>query len=150
MDIWIIPVLRVCSYLNQGLSHPPCLHSRVSHFWQPTLIKIYTTHLLPLQEALRPSMRAFIICLLPGLEEETGEFFDQVCLGPSTCDRNTEHARKILGLLDRLSGVVSPAFFFQNIWLILLTTPTARGTALNLLSRRLPRMKPDEGCFSAT
>jgi hypothetical protein len=25
-------------------------------------------------------MRAFILCLLPGLEEETGEFFEQVCV----------------------------------------------------------------------
>jgi hypothetical protein len=24
-------------------------------------------------------MKAFILALLPGLEEETGEFFDQVC-----------------------------------------------------------------------
>jgi len=34
---------------------------------------------LALQGALRPIMKAFILALLPGLEEETGEFFDQVC-----------------------------------------------------------------------
>lgn len=73
-------------------------------------------------------MKSFIIALLPGLEEETGEFFDNV-----------------LGLLDRLSGTVSPSFFLQNIWLVMLTSPSARGTSLNFLSRRLPRLKPNEG-----
>lgn len=52
---------------------------------------------------------------------------------------------KVLGLLDKLSGTVSPSFFFQNIWLIMLTSPSARGTSLSLLSRRLPHMNPDEG-----
>jgi len=61
-------------------------------------------------------MKSFILALLPGLEEEAGEFFE-----------------KVVSLLDRLSGTVSPSFFFQNIWLVMLTTPSARGTALNFL-----------------
>lgn len=73
-------------------------------------------------------MKSFILALLPGLEEETGEFFDNV-----------------LSLLDRISGTVSQSFFFQNIWLVMLTTPSARGTSLNFLSRRLPTLKADEG-----
>ena len=48
-------------------------------------------------------------------------------------------------LLDRLSGTVTPSFFIQNIWLVMLTTPSARGTSLNFLSRRLPKMNADEG-----
>ncbi|KAF5380337.1 hypothetical protein D9757_007927 [Collybiopsis confluens] len=88
---------------------------------KPTLLNLYDTHYLPLQAGLRPVMKSFILALLPGLEEETGEFFE-----------------KVLSLLDRVSGTVSPSFFFQNIWLIMLTTPSARGTALNLLARRLP------------
>jgi len=52
---------------------------------------------------------------------------------------------KVLELLDKLSGTVSPSFFFQNIWLIMLTSPSARGTSLSLLSRRLPHMNADEG-----
>ncbi len=50
-----------------------------------------------------------------------------------------------MGLLDRLSGTVAPSFLFQNIWLIMLTSPSARGTSLNFLARRLPRLKADEG-----
>ncbi|TFK56468.1 hypothetical protein OE88DRAFT_1715528 [Heliocybe sulcata] len=94
---------------------------------RPIVLNIYETHYLPLQEGLRPAMKSFVLALLPGLEEETGEFFD-----------------KVLGLLDRLSGTISPAFLFQNIWLVMLTTPSARQTALNFVSRRLPKVKADE------
>ncbi|PSS29690.1 hypothetical protein PHLCEN_2v2838 [Hermanssonia centrifuga] len=45
---------------------------------KPTLLGLFDTHYLPLQGGLRPAMKAFILALLPGLEEETGEFFDKV------------------------------------------------------------------------
>jgi len=76
-------------------------------------------------------MKSFILALLPGLEEETAEFFDQV-----------------LNLLDRLSTTVSLSYFLENIWLILLTMPPVRGTALNLVSRRLPRLVAENGTSS--
>ena len=47
---------------------------------KPTLLNIYDTHYLPLQASLRPITKSFILALLPGLEEETGEFFDKVCM----------------------------------------------------------------------
>ncbi|TCD67610.1 hypothetical protein EIP91_012242 [Steccherinum ochraceum] len=94
---------------------------------KPTLLNLFDTYYSPLQTGLRPIMKSFILALLPGLEEETGEFFD-----------------KVLGLLDRLSGTVSPSFFLQNIWLIMLTSPSARGTSINFLSRRLPRLNSNE------
>lgn len=52
---------------------------------------------------------------------------------------------QVLALLDRLAGTISQSFFFQNIWLVMLTTPRARGTALSYLSRRLPPFKAEEG-----
>lgn len=90
-------------------------------------------------------MKSFILCLLPGLEEETGEYFEKVSIHHYPCDPIVLTARQVLGLLDKLSGTVSPAFFLQNMWLIMLTTPSARGTALNFLARRLPRLNADEG-----
>lgn len=94
-------------------------------------------------------MKAFILSLLPGLEEETGEYFETVrafnhCM---TCAEIIQ----VLGLMDKLSGAVSLSYFFQNVWLIMLTSPSARGTALNFLSRRLPKANADDGgsnCFS--
>jgi hypothetical protein len=53
--------------------------------------------------------------------------------------------RQVLNLLDRLSTTVSLSFFLENVWLILLTVPPARGTALNLVSRRLPRLVAENG-----
>ncbi|OJT08448.1 Protein dopey [Trametes pubescens] len=94
---------------------------------KPTVLNLFDTNYLPLQAGLRPVMKAFILALLPGLEEETGEYFD-----------------KVLGLLDRLAGTISQSFFFQNIWLVMLTTPPARGTALTYLAKRLPPFKADE------
>ncbi|KAI9057020.1 hypothetical protein FKP32DRAFT_1598504 [Trametes sanguinea] len=94
---------------------------------KPTVLNLFDTHYLPLQSGLRPIMKSFILALLPGLEEETGEYFD-----------------KVLALLDRLAGTISQSFFFQNIWLVILTTPPARGTALTYLSRRLPPFKAEE------
>lgn len=44
------------------------------------LLDLYDTYYLPLQSGLRPVMKSFILALLPGLEEETGEFFDKVSI----------------------------------------------------------------------
>ncbi|KAF8337070.1 Dopey, N-terminal-domain-containing protein [Cantharellus anzutake] len=91
---------------------------------KPTLLNLFTMHYIPLQGALRPAMKGLIVALLPGLEEETGEFFD-----------------KVLNLLGQLAETVSESFFLENIWLILLTVPTVRGPALNFLSRRLSMLQ---------
>lgn len=67
-----------------------------------------------------------ILALLPGLEEETGDFFDQV-----------------LALLNTLSQAVSQQFFLQNIFLVLISSPASRLAALNYLSRQLTEV-PEE------
>mgnify|MGYP001570948865 FL=1 len=113
---------------------------------QPIVLGIYERFYLPLQESLRPATKAFILALLPGLEEETGEFFEKVRW-------RTEEERsggeltiwsQVAALLDRVSGTVSPSFFFQNVWLVLVTAPNSRIPALNYLSRRLPKMQSED------
>ncbi|GAA5921263.1 hypothetical protein JCM3775_002966 [Rhodotorula graminis] len=99
---------------------------------KPIVLNIYERFYLPLQEELRPATKAFILALLPGLEEETGEWFE-----------------KVAALLDRLSGTVSPSFFFQNLWLVLITAPHSRIPALNYLARRLPRDESGTGSEDA-
>ncbi|GAA5884793.1 hypothetical protein JCM16303_007269 [Sporobolomyces ruberrimus] len=94
---------------------------------KPIVLNLYERFYLPLQASLRPAIKAFILALLPGLEEETGEFFE-----------------KVAELLDRVSGTVSSSFFFQNLWLILITAPNSRIPALNYLARRLPRLESDD------
>ncbi|WWC97086.1 hypothetical protein V866_003964 [Kwoniella sp. B9012] len=92
---------------------------------RPLLINIYETCYLPLGSELRPATKALVLALLPGMEEETGDFFD-----------------KILSLLDRVSEAITPSFFLKNIFLILISSPQSRLSALNYLSRRL--LKPPE------
>jgi hypothetical protein len=50
-----------------------------------------------------------------------------------------------MSILDKLSQTVSPAFFFKNVWLVLMTTPSARSPAINYLARRLPKPTDCEG-----
>jgi len=62
-----------------GVSFPLSLDYVLNiHGIKPTLLNLFDTHYLPLQANLRPAMKAFILALLPGLEEETGEFFEKV------------------------------------------------------------------------
>lgn len=51
---------------------------RLTGIPQPIVLGIYTRFYIPLQEALRPATKAMILALLPGLEEEAGEFFEKV------------------------------------------------------------------------
>lgn len=55
---------------------------------------------------------------------------------------------QVMDILDRMSGTVSPAFFLQNIWLVMLTTQVPRAYCLTYLSRRLPRLDSNEGMHS--
>ena len=53
----------------------------------------------------------------------------------------------------RASTTVLLSYSLENVWLIMLTAPSARGTALNLVSRRLPRLiagkgMPSIGCVN--
>ncbi|GAA98597.1 hypothetical protein E5Q_05284 [Mixia osmundae IAM 14324] len=94
---------------------------------RPIILGIYEKFYLPLQDQLRPCTKAFILALLPGVEEEGGEFFD-----------------KVASLLDQLSGAVTPTLFLQNLWLILITSPFSRIPALNYLLRRMPSVGRDD------
>ncbi|CBQ68744.1 related to DOP1-strong similarity to developmental regulatory gene, dopey (dopA) [Sporisorium reilianum SRZ2] len=88
---------------------------------KPTLIAIYETFYLPLQDDLRPLTKALQMALLPGLEEETSEYYERT-----------------IRLLDGISNAVTQPFFLQNLWLTLITTPSVRLAALNYLTRRMP------------
>ncbi len=106
---------------------------------RPVLLTIYETYYLPLGDHLRPATKAIILALLPGLEEETGDFFDRVGGLQSHVVMLSE---QVLALLDRLSEAVSPSFFSQNIFLVLISTPSSRLSALNYLSKRM--LKPPD------
>jgi hypothetical protein len=44
-----------------------------------------------------------------------------------------------LSLLSRVSDAVSPTFFLQNVFLVLLSSPSSRLAGINYLSKKLVR-----------
>ena len=108
---------------------------------QPPLLNIYETYYLPLKAGIRPITKAFILALMPGLEEEAGDFFDKVTnLSSPMLMITIVDASQVLNLMDRIANSVTPVFFIQNVWLVMLTTPGARGSAVNYLARRFPQL----------
>lgn len=106
---------------------------------------LYDTYYFAIQQSLRPITKAFILALLPGLEEENGEFFDQVSSISSLLSCQFLTVPQVLHLLDRLSTTVTQSFFLQNLWLSMLTTQSARAPALHYLARRMPKLSGEEG-----
>ncbi|KAF9581925.1 hypothetical protein BGW38_000888, partial [Lunasporangiospora selenospora] len=94
---------------------------------KPQLLDIYEKYYLPLKDRLKPCLKSFMIGLLPGLEEEGSEFFDRV-----------------MTIMDQLRKSVDETFFFQCMWLILITSSPHRGPALHYLGRRIPLLSNTE------
>ena len=91
---------------------------------RPALLDIFDRFYVPLNADLRPVTHALLLSLLPGLEEESSEFFDRV-----------------VRLLDQIAASVSREFFLQNIWLVLISSKAIRLSALNYLARRMPKLR---------
>lgn len=94
---------------------------------QPKVLELYENYYLPLKQELYPSLPGLVLSLLPGLEEETSEFYP-----------------KVLALLDALSLAVDMRQFYFSLWKALLQSPHARLPALNYLLTRLPKQKSDK------
>ncbi|KAL8666829.1 MAG: hypothetical protein Q9202_001069 [Teloschistes flavicans] len=89
--------------------------------------------------ALRPALKAIILALLPGLEEESSEEFERThdilgglknTIGGGTSDE--EEAKDVSG----------HQFFWQCMFLAAITSPSRRLGALAYLQRHLPRLAP--------
>ncbi|KAJ3223454.1 hypothetical protein HK099_001099 [Clydaea vesicula] len=87
---------------------------------KPVALSIYETHYLPLTTKLK-------FCL-KGLEEEGNEFFDRT-----------------LQILDTLGLSVGQGYFFQCLWLCIISVSHLRGAALAYLLKRLPKIDKSEG-----
>ncbi|KAJ1968800.1 hypothetical protein IWQ62_001022 [Dispira parvispora] len=90
---------------------------------KPALLTIFRIHYLPLKNRLRVCIKGLVSALLFGLEEENSEYFASV-----------------LELLDGVAKNVEPSYYFQALFLCLITSPELRGAALHYLSRRLPKI----------
>lgn len=93
---------------------------------RPGLLSVYETYYLPLGTDLRSATKALILALLPGLEEETGDFFDQV-----------------YALLNNISDAVSHRFFLQCVFLVMISSPASRLAAINYLAKAMVEAPSD-------
>jgi hypothetical protein len=84
------------------------------------LLDLYESFYIPLGRDLRPVAKSMALALLPGIEEETGDYFD-----------------RDLDLLNKLAECVDTRFFFQCLFLIMITNASSRLAAVNYLSRKL-------------
>lgn len=95
---------------------------------KPTLLDLYESFYIPLGKDLRPVAKSMALALLPGIEEETGDYFDRT-----------------LDLLTKLANSVDTGFFYQCLFLIMVTNASSRLAAVHYLSRRLkPRLSEPE------
>ncbi len=86
---------------------------------------------------LRPVLKSLLLSLLPALEDDTGEDFERA-----------------LRIVESLEGAFSPigradeqttekdGYFWQCLFLAVMTSPARRQGSLNILVRRLPKFTP--------
>ncbi|KTW30413.1 uncharacterized protein T551_01696 [Pneumocystis jirovecii RU7] len=109
---------------------------------KPYFLGLIETFYLPLGPSLRPCAKSLIMSLLPGLEEDSGEYFDET-----------------FNVLDSVrQKLEDDAFFWQCLWLCIITSPQQRQGALKYLFKCFPVLKdnsndilpiihPDSGLF---
>ncbi|KAL1787839.1 dopey-2 isoform X1 [Sigmodon hispidus] len=91
---------------------------------RPVLLGLYEKYFLPLQKLLLPSLQAFLVGLLPGLEE-----------GSEIYDRTD-------ALLLRLSLAVGREVFYAALWGSVLTSPSIRLPASLFVVSHISRDSP--------
>lgn len=100
-----------------------------------SLIDNYLTDLEP--SAIRPALKAIILALLPGLEEETSEDFEPTL-------RIINKFRDVAGQMSTrrpsIHADTGGEYFWQCLFLASITNPSRRLGVLAYLNRHLPKM----------
>ncbi|KAH8153786.1 uncharacterized protein LAJ45_01553 [Morchella importuna] len=110
LSLWTPGLMPVLSYASLTL--------------KPHYLTLLERFYLPLSTSLRPALKSLILSLLPGIDEEGGEYFDRT-----------------LALMDGIrNGVGDDAYFWQCFLLATITSPGRRQGALAFLGRRLPTL----------
>lgn len=105
---------------------------------QTPFLDLLDRHLLRLDaNSLRPALRAIILAVLPGLEEETSEEFDRTLnlLDGFRYAMRTQESKPLTA--DHSTG---DDYFWQCFFLACITSHGRRLGALTYLNRRLPRL----------
>jgi Dopey, N-terminal len=104
---------------------------------RPVFLSLLETYLLPVNaSALRAALKALILALLPGLEEETSEDFERTL-------RLLEGLRDAVRTKQATQGEPEGAgdnYFWQSFFLASITSASRRQGALAFLVRKLPKL----------
>lgn len=105
---------------------------------RPLFLSLVDTYISPLEPwAIRPALKAIILALLPGLEEETSDDFDPTL-------RLINKFRDAAGQMDTqkvgVEGGVGGHYFWQCLFLASITSPSRRSGVLAYLNRHLPKL----------
>jgi hypothetical protein len=92
-----------------------------------SLLELYEAYLIPLGSGLRPALRPLILSIIPGLEEESSEYFSQVN-----------------NLLNLIKTTVGEEVFYEAIWSGLLVSPRHRLAIVNFVLKNVPQKISDQ------
>ena len=102
---------------------------------RPALYSLFEDHIIVLPIAdLRPALKSILLGLLPAIEEETAEDFDRAFKIVQSFEHKFSRREGNSDQVDERSG-----YFWQCLFLCVITSPSRRQGALNYLVRRLPR-----------
>lgn len=105
---------------------------------KPHLLSLFDTFIVALDPvALRPALKAILLALLPGLEEESSDEFEQTLVILQRLKEAVAHGEHDGRSLQDASG---HHFFWQSLFLAAITSPSRRQGALAYLQRHLPRL----------
>eukprot|EP01114_Cavostelium_apophysatum_P012532 TRINITY_DN2827_c1_g1_i1.p1 TRINITY_DN2827_c1_g1~~TRINITY_DN2827_c1_g1_i1.p1 ORF type:complete len:1758 (-),score=500.34 TRINITY_DN2827_c1_g1_i1:72-5345(-) len=85
-------------------------------------LEIFEKYYFPLKHELYSSLSGLVLALLPGLEDETSEFYQIV-----------------LKLMDTLCSNTDSRIFYRAVWKCVVISPLARIPAINFLLARIPK-----------
>src|SRR5690606_2473316 len=112
--IWLPGLMAVLSYASVTV--------------KPHYISLIQTFFIPLGKRLRPALKSVILALLPGIDEEGGEYFDDA-----------------FNLIESIrAAVAEDTYFWQCFLLATITSPQRRQGALAYLTRQLPKLDTED------
>ncbi|KAF2086304.1 hypothetical protein K490DRAFT_66856 [Saccharata proteae CBS 121410] len=110
---------------------------------RPAFLSLIETHILAVDpSALRPALKSVMLCLLPGLEEETSEDFERVV---QIVDKLRYAVGGTQGRTNDGAGDAQDSYFWQCFFLAAITNAPRRQGALAYLIRRLPKFGLQSG-----
>lgn len=103
-------------------------------------MSLFETFILPLDPGtLRPALKAIVLSLLPGLEEETGEEFERTFV---ILNGFKDVSGLQTGEMSTIVDISRDQYFWQCLFLASITSSSRRQGALSFLIRKLPKLGP--------